>query len=78
MPKQPLRHENYKLPPGLGTGIKRTRGQSILHDERKVNVNITLTPTARKLIRVAAQAQDVSMSELIEQWARTTLNQGNF
>ena len=75
MSKEPLKAKNYKLPQGLGAGIKRTRGQPILHNERKVNVNITLTPEARERIRLASQAKGVSMSEFIEQWARTVLSQ---
>ena len=72
---QPEDNKKYKLPKGIAKGIKRTRGQPILHDERKVNVNLTLSPTAREYLRSAAQVRGVSMSELVEQWARTILSQ---
>jgi len=74
MSKQPSKAGNYKLPKGLGIGTKRVRGQPILHEECKVNLNLTLSPIAKEYLKTAAQIQGVSMSELVEQWARTTLN----
>ena len=45
-----------------------------MYEELKVNLNVTITPVAREYLKMAAQAQGISMSELIERWARTTLN----
>lgn len=46
------------------------------HGEQKVNVNLSLTPTARDSLDAAATALGISRSELIERYARSlTLDQ---
>jgi hypothetical protein len=68
--------EKYKMPKGYLEGKLRRRGVPLVYDEAKKNFNLTLTPTAIKLISVAAKAAGFSRSEFIERWARESLGKG--
>lgn len=52
------------------TTKKRLRNIPVLHDEVKAKRTVVLTPTAWENIKAEAQRQDLSASELIEQWGR--------
>lgn len=73
MSNKQKKNQNYQMPKGFVSGTKRTRGNPILHEDVKKKINLTLTPIAIELITNAAQSQGISRSELIEQWARTSL-----
>ena len=62
--------EIYKMPKGFVSGIKRTRGEPIMYDERKQKMNLGLTPTAIDIIKKIAASEGISCSELVERWAR--------
>jgi len=51
-------------------GKKRVKNQPILHDEVKKSRHIFLTPSSWEKMRIYAFDQGISISELIEQWAR--------
>lgn len=73
MPRLLKKVEKYKMPKEHLKGIARRRGQPIMYDEVKVSCNIKLTPTARSLIEATAKAENFSLSEFIERWARREL-----
>jgi hypothetical protein len=50
---------------------KKIRGEGQDYSEVKVNINIALTPTAKKLLQERAKVYGCrSVSDLIEKWAR--------
>ncbi|MDF5716414.1 MAG: hypothetical protein PUP93_21685 [Rhizonema sp. NSF051] len=51
-------------------GKKRKRNEPILHDELKTSRHLFLTPTAWEKLKAYAKKQEVSISELVETWAR--------
>ena len=69
--------EKYKMPKEHLKGVPRMRGEPIMYDEVKVNWNLKITPTAKKLISDAAKLQNCSPSEFIERWARAELINNN-
>lgn len=55
-------------------GKKGLRGVGQDYSEVKVNVNIALTPTAKKLLQERARERGTrSISDLIEKWARNEI-----
>jgi hypothetical protein len=54
-----------------GQGKKRIRNVPVLHDEIKKRHGILLTDTAWTLLVNEAQKNKVSVSEMIESWARS-------
>ena len=54
----------------LNQGKKRTRNQPILHDELKTSRHLFLTPTAWEKLKICALTQGITVSELVEKWAR--------
>ncbi len=55
-------------------GKKKIRGEGQDYDEVKTNVNIALTPTAKKLLQERANTLGCrSLSDLIEKWARAEI-----
>jgi hypothetical protein len=54
-------------------GLARRRGIPVMYDEVKESWNIKITPTAKQIIKEAAQALNFSASEFIERWARAEL-----
>lgn len=50
---------------------KGIQGEPAIYDEFKERVNISLTPTAIAYLDAEAEAQNISRSELIEQFARS-------
>lgn len=75
MPRPAKKPEKYQMPKEHLKGIARRRGQPIMYDEVKQSCNIKLTPTARSLIEAAAKAENFSLSEFIERWARRELSE---
>lgn len=73
MPEEPKSKDRHKMPKGYLKGKARRRGAPLVHDEVKININLTLTPTAIELISAAAKAKGFSKSEFIERWARESL-----
>lgn len=53
-----------------GKGKKRLKNQPVFYDELKTLHSITLTPSSWLKLRKLAKSQGLSVSELIEQWAR--------
>ncbi|MBW4499566.1 MAG: hypothetical protein KME57_08345 [Scytonema hyalinum WJT4-NPBG1] len=52
-------------------GKKKVRGEGQDYDQVKVNINIALTPTAKKLLQERVLMSGCkSISDLIEKWAR--------
>jgi hypothetical protein len=51
-------------------GQKRLKNIPILHDEVKTKRTVVLTPTAWQNIKDEANRQNLSASELIEEWGR--------
>lgn len=54
-----------------GKGKKRVKGTPVLYDEIKRRRTVLLTDTAWALLMKSAQKQVISISELVEAWART-------
>ena len=55
-------------------GKKGLRGVGQDYSEVKVNINIALTPTAKKLLQKRAKERGArSISDLIEKWARNEI-----
>jgi hypothetical protein len=52
-------------------GKKRLRNVPVLYDEKKQTHQITLTPTAWKMVTYLATLKGLSVSEFIEQWIRS-------
>ncbi|MBD2249462.1 hypothetical protein [Nostoc sp. FACHB-888] len=69
--------KKYKMPKEHLKGVRRRRGEPIMYDEVKVNWNLKITPTAKKLISDAAKLENFSASEFIERWARAVLADNN-
>lgn len=61
----------------MGRKKKRMRGVPVIYDEAKEPRNFSLTPTASALIDKKAKEMGISRSELIEKFARNTLNETN-
>jgi hypothetical protein len=55
-------------------GHKSTSGVGDLYDERKRNINLTLTPTAIDALEEKAEELELSKSEFIERIARGNLS----
>ncbi|MEC4812971.1 MAG: hypothetical protein SAK29_06820 [Scytonema sp. PMC 1069.18] len=53
-------------------GIKGQKNVPILYDEVKERHTILLTPTAWMKLKSMAEVRDISISEVIENWARET------
>ncbi|KYC35814.1 hypothetical protein WA1_05825 [Scytonema hofmannii PCC 7110] len=53
-------------------GQKGQKNIPYLHDEIKTKRTVLLTPTAWQILKTKAEVMGVSVSELIEQWARET------
>lgn len=53
-------------------GQKGLKNTPYIYDEVKKNHNLAFTPTAWNLLRVRAEEEGVSVSEMIEQWIRDT------
>ncbi len=51
-------------------GIKRIKNQPVLHDELKSSRHLFLTPTTWEKMKSCAKKQGISVSELVEEWAR--------
>jgi hypothetical protein len=73
MPGKAKGTERHKMPKGYLEGKARRRNVPLIYDERKRNINLTLTPTAIDLISAAAKVSGFSRSEFIERWARESL-----
>ena len=73
MTRKALKAEKYQMPKEHLKGVARRRGEPIMYDEVKVNWNLKITPTAKKLISDAAILENFSASEFIERWARGEL-----
>lgn len=52
---------------------RSSRGEPLAYGELKQPTNFTLTPFARKWLKQLAKAENCSMSELLERWARNQL-----
>jgi len=61
----------FKMPKGTFKGVARRRGAPVLYSEPKKKLNLSLTPTAIKELTEAAARDNISISELIEQWVRS-------
>ncbi|MBE9057933.1 hypothetical protein [Sphaerospermopsis sp. LEGE 08334] len=59
-----------------GKGKKRIKNTPVLYDEIKKQRGINLTDTAWEILARQAKTEKISVSELIERYART-LNQPN-
>ncbi len=77
MARKALKAEKYQMPKEHLKGVARRRGEPIMYDEVKVNWNLKITPTAKKLISDAAKLENFSASEFIERWARAELADNN-
>jgi hypothetical protein len=77
MPRKAKSTERHKMPKGYLEGKARRRGVPLIYEERKRNINLTLTPTAIDLISAAAKAAGFSRSEFIERWARENLGKND-
>jgi hypothetical protein len=77
MARKALKAEKYQMPKEHLKGVARRRGEPIMYDEVKVNWNLKITPTAKKLISDAAKLENFSASEFIERWARAKLTDNN-
>ena len=53
-------------------GQKGQKNIPYLHDEVKTKRTVLLTPTAWENLKTKAEDKGISISELIEQWARET------
>ena len=62
MARKPLKAEKYQMPKEHLKGVARRRGEPIMYDEVKVNWNLKITPTAKKLISDAAKLENFSPS----------------
>jgi predicted transcriptional regulator len=49
---------------------KAMRDQPLLYDETKVKKAIWLTPSTWNTLKLAAEIEGVSISELVERWGR--------
>jgi metal-responsive CopG/Arc/MetJ family transcriptional regulator len=54
---------------------KGIKGEPAIYEEFKERVNISLTPTAIASLDKAAQKRGISRSELIEQYARSLIEE---
>jgi hypothetical protein len=54
-----------------GKGKKRVKNTPVLHDEVKKRHGILLTDTAWKRLVNVARLKNTSVSEMIEEWARS-------
>jgi hypothetical protein len=52
-------------------GKKATRNNPLFHEQLKAKHGIWLTPLAWENLQAEAKTQEISVSELIEQYART-------
>ncbi|OKH52769.1 hypothetical protein NIES2130_31535 [Scytonema sp. HK-05] len=55
-------------------GQKGQKNIPYLHDEVKTKRTVLLTPTAWDILKTKAKTKNISISELMEQWARDTLD----
>ncbi len=71
MPKKPqsIESRHRKKPPHKGKQCKR--GQGLIYDEKKVKLNLTITPTAIAKLDAKAKAENCSISSLVEEFARS-------
>ena len=53
-------------------GQKGQKNIPYLHDEVKTKRTVLLTPTAWEILKTKAKDKGISVSELMEQWARET------
>ncbi|MGI2904339.1 hypothetical protein [Tolypothrix sp. VBCCA 56010] len=53
-------------------GQKGQKNIPYLHDEVKTKRTVLLTPTAWEILKTRANDKNISVSELIERWARDT------
>jgi hypothetical protein len=58
---------------GTHPGKKCLRGKGVLYTEAKVPLKLTLTPTAIRHLEEEALKRGISLSEVVEQWARGLL-----
>lgn len=54
-------------------GTACRRGRPVYYNELKQRLNLMVTPTARSQLESLATAEQCSISELIERWARNEL-----
>ncbi len=52
-----------------GDSIKR--GVGLIYDEKKVKLNLTITPTAIAILDAKAKTENCSISALVEEFARS-------
>ncbi|MEA5576010.1 hypothetical protein [Anabaena sp. UHCC 0451] len=60
----------------IGKGQKRVKNTPVFYDEMKKRRGINLTDTAWEILARQAKIENISVSELIERYARR-LNQSN-
>ena len=53
-------------------GQKGLKNIPYIYDEVKKNHTLAFTPTAWEMLRTKARKQNISVSEMIEQWIRDT------
>lgn len=70
MAGRPKKSDNYKMSKGHSAGQKRERGEPIHYDEVKESCNLTITPTAKQMLRELAKVLHISSSEYIERLVR--------
>lgn len=61
----------FKMPKGASKGVARRRGAPVLYSEPKKKLNLSLTPTTVNELSEAAARDNISISEMIEQWVRS-------
>lgn len=65
--RRPTQHK------GTHPGKKCLRGKGVFYTEAKVPLKLTLTPTAIRYLEEEALKRGISLSEVVEQWARGLL-----
>ena len=71
MPQKPesLESRHRKKPSHKGKQCKRAVG--LIYDEKKVKLNLTITPTAIAILNAKAKTENCSISTLVEEFARS-------
>ena len=72
MPQKPKSTESRHRKKPSHKGKQCKRGQGLIYDEKKVKLNLTITPTAIAKLDAKAKAENCSISTLVEEFARST------
>jgi hypothetical protein len=71
MPQKPEASESRHRKKPAHKGRQCKRGVGLIYDEKKVKLNLTITPTAIAILDAKAKTENCSISALVEEFARS-------